>query len=151
MPVRDARIEDTEQLIDLIESYYDEAGFAAPPVNRDKAAYVLSVVIPSIGDDLFAKVIEVEGVVVGAMYAERVSDIWSDAEKVVEQFLYVRPEFRGRPSAGKLVLLFAKWAQLRPAVVRVEASMGIDNEHAAGVFARLGYEPRGSLHGMEAY
>lgn len=151
MALRDAEIDDTVELTDLIESYYDEAGFKAPPVNREKTQFVLNHVIANLGDEVFFKVIEIEGVIVGAMYAERVTDLWSDAEKVVEQFLYIRPEFRGRPSAGKLMLAFAKWAQLRPAVVRVEASMGIDNEHAAGIFAKLGYEPRGSLHGMEAY
>lgn len=151
MAVRDATYEDIPQLTGLIADYYEEADFEAPSIIPEKCAFVLEQVVAHVGDDVFMKVYEVDGKLAGAFFAERVQDIWSDAFKVVEQFIYVRPAFRGKPGAGKLMLMFAKWAQLRPSVVRVEASMGIDNEHAATLFSRLGYEPRGSLHGMEAY
>ena len=151
MTVRDATRLDATEIVGLLVDAYAEAPYEAPQVNTQKAAHVIHKLIDSIGDEVFLKVIEIEGLVVGATCAERVTDIWSDAEKVTEHFMYVSRGFRSTISAGRLMLAFSKWAQIRPAVVRVEASMGIDDAHAVRVFNKMGYGPRGTLHGLEAY
>lgn len=151
MTVRDAVYEDIPQITGLIADFYMEAGFQTPPINPEKCSYILQQMITDGGDTVFFKAYDVGGYLAGAFLAERVPDLWSDAERVIEQFLYVRPPFRKRPGAGKMMLQFAEWAKERPAIVRVEASMGIDNDHAADIFERLGYQYRGTLHGMEAY
>lgn len=151
MAIRDATASDVPQLCGLISDFYGESKYVAPVIDPDKTAFVLRFMIERISDDLFFKVIERDGRVVGLLIAERLPDLWSHAEKAVEQIMYVTPGYRGTASAGKLLIEFARWSQIRPAVVRVEASSGVDNDKAAAVFAKLGWEPRGTLHGMEAY
>lgn len=149
--IRDAKERDIPYIIDLIEHFYDEAPYDAPVVNREKAAYVLLHLIPTIGQKTFLKVIDAGPVLAGVLYAERVPDLWSDATLASEGLMYVRPEWRKTLSAGRLLVSFARWSQEIPSVVRVEASSGINDEHAAAVFDKLGWSRRGVLHGMEAY
>lgn len=151
MPVRPATREDIPHIITLIEAYYEEAAFETPQVNREKCAYVLTALLAEDTPTVFFEVAEVSGIIVGALMGERQTDLWSDAEKVVEGFFYVLPSFRSQWAAGRLLLDFKKFAEERPCVIRVEGSMGIDDDHAGKLFKRIGWEARGSLYGAEAY
>lgn len=149
--IRDARVQDLHQLVSLIETFYDEAPYQNPEINKDQALFVLNEMLPQLGDKVYLRVAEVGGKVAGAIFAERQPDLWSNAEKVLEHFIYVLPEFRGKPVTGRLLIDFAKWSQIRPSVVRVEAGSGLDDEKVGKVFEKLGWTYRAKLYGMEAY
>lgn len=151
MYIRDADQADIPQLCGLIADFYAEAPYDAPLINPDKAAHVFDALIAAPADAVYIKVIEHQGMIVGGLLAERQEDIWSDAHKVVELFMYVHPPYRKRPAVGKLLLDFKRWTQEIPSVVRVEASSGINDEDAAKVFKKLGWRYRGMLYGSEAY
>jgi hypothetical protein len=150
--IRDARADDIPVLTDLIAGFYAEAPYEAPEINREKAAFILGYMIERVGDNVYVRVAEdaLFGVV-GVLIAERQSDLWSDAEKIVELIMYVEPAKRGSTLAGKLLLDFGKWCQIRPAVVRVEAGSGIDDAAVGSVFRKMGWAERGVLYGAEAY
>lgn len=151
MKIRDATKADVSQLVDLVQRFYDEAPYEAPSVDREQATYVMSELIDRIGGKIFFKVIDKDGKICGAILAERIPDLWSTAQKCVEHFIYVLPAYRGRPSAGKLMISFAEWSQEQPAVVRVEASSGLNDDMVGKVFERLNWSYRGTLYGTEAY
>lgn len=151
MPVRDATHTDVPQVVGLIADFYAEAPYDAPQVNPDKSAHVLHEAVENIGQKICFKVYTVGDYYAGTLLAERHTDLWSDAVKTIDHLLYVRPPFRGRAGAGKLIMAYHKWSQVVPSVVRIEASSGLNDEQAAATFAKLGYGPRGTLHGMEAY
>ena len=151
MAVRDANRDDIPQIVTMIEDFYAEANFKTPEVNRDKTRYVLKALIDHIGVRTHVKVIDMSGHLVGLTLGERITDLFSDADKALEIMLYVHPSFRGGVSAGKLMLSFAAWTKLLPSTVRVEASHGVEDEQAKKIFAKLGWEPRGTLHGSEPY
>lgn len=150
--IRLATHDDVDALVDLVSSFYAEAPYEAPEVVRDQSAYILDTLVSKAGTErVFLEVIEVRGKVVGAICAERIPDIWSNAEKVVEHFIYILPKYRGMIHTGKLLKRFAEWTRVKPAVVRVEAGSGIDDEKVGAIFERLGWQKRGVLYGSEAY
>jgi len=103
------------------------------------------------GSNVYLRVAVVRGKIAGAIFAERQPDLWSDAEKVVEHFIYVRKPYRGMIHTGKLLMDFAKWSQRRPAVVRIEAGSGLDDEKVGAIFEKLGWKYRATIYGTEAY
>jgi len=152
--IRSAHYGDIPQVAGLISDFYQESKYDAPPINPEKTAHVLKAYIDDAGEKSFFEVIDTDdrkNTLVGFMIGERTHDLWSDALKTVEVALYVRPLFRGRPSAGRLLLNFAKWAEAVPSMIRVEASSGITEENAARVYAKLGWSRRGTLHGVELH
>ena len=150
--IRDARADDITVLLDLLDGFRKESPYESPPINREKAAFVLDYMIQRIGDNVYVRVAEdaLFGVV-GVLIAERQSDLWSDAEKIVELIMYVEPAKRGSTLAGRLMMDFHAWSELRPAVVRVEAGSGIDNAAVGAAFRKMGWAERGVLYGSEAY
>lgn len=150
--IRDARADDIPVLLDLLDGFRKESPYEAPPVNREKAAFVLDYMIQRVGDNVYVRVAEdVLYGVVGVIVAERHSDLWTDAEKVVSLIVYVEPAKRGSTLAGRLMLDFRAWSDLRPAVVRVEAGSGIDDAAVGAAFRKMGWAERGVLYGAEAY
>jgi N-acetylglutamate synthase-like GNAT family acetyltransferase len=152
--IRKAELKDVKHLVDLIEDFYDEAPYEAPSVHREQSEFVFHEMVKAQWADPvkhFLYVIEVQGKVRGAILAERIPDLWSEAEKVVEHFIYVTPKLRGGIQPGKLLATFAKWTKIRPAVVRVEAASGLDDDKVGAVFERMGWHNRGTLYGSEAY
>ncbi len=152
--IRAGTPKDAKGLTKLVENFYQEAPYEAPPVHHEQAGFVFEKFAHAQEIDAiqhFLYVIEVQGKIVGAICAERIPDLWSEAEKIVEHFIYVLPKYRGTIHPGKLLLKFGKWTKERPAVVRVEASGGLEDEKVAVVFERLGWERRGILFGSEAY
>lgn len=149
--IRKPHYADIPQLSGLIADFYAEVPYHAPVINPEKTAAVLKAYIDAPEDTAFIQVIDMEGLLIGFMIGERMPDLWSDSVRTVETALYVKAPFRGRPSAGRLLLNFAKWAEEVPGMIRVEASSGITDENAAQVYAKLGWSMRGTLHGMEAH
>lgn len=148
--VRDALPSDIPHMLRLIEQFAAEVPYHLGTVDRGQATAVLEAYVEASTDLAFCQIAEYRGDVYGLLIGERSLDIWTGTPKSVEVVFYVRPERRGQPGAGKLLLAFSEWAEQVPGIVRIEGSSGIADRHAAALYARLGYEPRGALYGTEA-
>jgi len=148
--IRDAAADDIPQVAQLIAAFYDDAPYEAPQINLKKTEYVLPFFLGG-KPNVFFKVIEVEGGLVGAVLAERTQDLWSDALKTMDHFIYVKPPWRGSLAAGRLIMQLRDWANEVPSVVRFEASSGLKDDELGRVFMKSGWSYRGTLYGSEAY
>ena len=150
--IRTIKASDINQVAGLIADFYAESDYNAPLINPDKTRMVLQAYIDNVqNEDLFCQVIDMNNEIGGIMIGERLPDLWSDTPRVCEIMMYVKPLYRGRPSAGRLLLNFADWAKEKPAMIRVEAGSGIATSNATQVFTKLGWGHRGTLHGTEVH
>ena len=154
MTVRRAEERDLDQVAGLVSDFHMESTYNEHEVliNMEKTKFVLKAYLDGDRELVFFNVMtdpNGSGRVVGFMIGERIPDLWTDLLRTIEVMLYVQPAYRGKFGAGRLLLDFAQWASLVPSIVRIEASGGVDNDHSAKLYEKLGYGPRGVLHGTE--
>mgnify|MGYP003635339584 CR=1 FL=1 len=155
MHVREALLQDIVGVTGLIQDFYSEQPLECPPINVERSKAIIGALVAAQAVDnnaVFLRVIaDDDGGLHGMIIAERVQDLWTDEKVVCEYFIFTSPAQRGTLCAGRLLLTFKKWAEAERCVIRVSASSGIKDAHAAGVFVKLGWEPRGLLFGTEVY
>lgn len=155
--IRAVHPRDFERVVNLIGAMYAEARYKTRAgedgkINRAKTGRLVGKWIETAVSgytDIFFKVIEFEGAVEGFIIAERMNDLYTDYRIVIDHFIYVTPNMRRSPQMGKLLKEFVQWAEQTPAVIRVQATAGVEEQHAGQVFEKLGWQECGRVYGKE--
>jgi len=137
--IRWATEDDVAEMVELgaqffAESpHYCELGYAPQKI----AALVLRLIE---NVDGYARVVEVNGKLIGGMLGMASAHWASDAIVAHELVLFVQPGARGSVWAGRLVTDFVKWGQRRGcARCSAGTSSGVQPELCAQLYERLGF------------
>lgn len=143
--LRELALEDMPQLISLAREMHQEGVYAAFPMDENRVAYILSALIEA--PNAFSFGYETGGELVGAFVGEVVQDLWVDVMVATDHAFYVRAANRGSRAGVILIKAFEIWAEEKGAdVIRPVVYAGVDNQHAAALLSRMGYDTAGTVH-----
>lgn len=142
--IREAEPSDVAALVDLAEQMHAESRFAFMPFCAGRVAEMMSIAVMSPAG--FARVIEQDGQIIGAMAGQIGPHIFSEALVAWEYGIFVKPEHRGGMAAVRLVKAFEDWAVgMGASLIDIGISTGIHTERTGRLYQRLGFSPVGVL------
>lgn len=143
MIIRNAVIADDDMLIALGQTMAQESPhFRKIEYNAEKARAYLHRCIFDAGH--LALVAEHENEIVGFFLAFTQDYYLSDAVFAEDAALYVRPEWRGRSVAQRLIKAYVDWAEgLGVAHCYMGTNTGVKADKALALFERCGFTPLG--------
>tara|TARA_B100001013_G_C24510068_1_gene402645 strand:+ start:231 stop:752 length:522 start_codon:yes stop_codon:yes gene_type:complete len=97
------------------------------------------------GAPFFCRIAEKGDEAIGAIVA-MLEPCWFSGEKIAyDMFIYVAPEYRGRPTAMRLIKEYERWARANGALeICLGVLTGIHPAQTGSVYERLGYQKVGS-------
>ena len=148
--VRPATLDDMDGLFDLgSEMHAESQTLRTHEIHFDQVHGILTEILTNPRDDIFLWVIERDGLVLGALFAESSKDLWTRSRMAFVHAIYVRPRHRTSKSCIRLIKTFLTWARGNSDVIRIDAAAGINDNRAGSTFQKLGLKPRGHYYGME--
>lgn len=144
MTIRDATIEDIDQILDLGKRMHAESSrFGALAFDEGKVRSLFAGLIGS--EDAIVLVAEVpDGEIIGG-FAGFASEHWYSTDKVAQDLaLFVRMDRRGGILAARMIKAFVSWAQERRCKqITLGISTGIRVEETAQLYRSLGLKQFG--------
>lgn len=130
MIIRDASLDDIQQLVALGEAFHQESMFSRIPFKREKVTQLLESLVKDIQNKkIFFKVCIKEQTVYGGLIGFLSNYFFSDAYAANDLGLFILPDKRGSFAAAKLLKLFQEWGHQTGAM---EVCMGVSTGiHAA--------------------
>lgn len=141
--------EDVKALGEMARDMMQESPrFRDMPLSPDKFYDVLSdsIFFP---DSHLCLVVEREGEIVGSLYGV-ISEYYFNTQKMAcEYWLYVKPEFRGKLIAERLIKAYVAWAKRSDVKeIQLGVSTGVHPEETSRLYEKLGFNRIGNIHAM---
>ena len=146
MLIREATIEDLEDLYLLLRQMAGECPHYGPPIEEKLMAVIASTILNG-----FCIVTTIDKIVIGSIGAEITTFYHNHDKLIMDRWLYVDPEYRNTRSAWKMMRQLATWAdeQEIPMMTAVMSGLNIDRTdrlYERNKFRRIGssyYRPVG--------
>ena len=142
MHIRRSNIDDIHQVVQILTDFHTESSFQdiSLCVETLKANLMKALSVSS-----FCSIVaEDQGEILGYMLGRQGRYFFSKETAAWEEFVYVRPAFRGSSAGRRLVRHFIDWARASGASkVHIGVNAGIDSARSGLFFERLGFTRTG--------
>lgn len=137
--------QDLPALLEIAREMHQSGVYAEYPMDEGRVTHILRAVITA--PEALSVGYEIGGVLVGALAAEVVQDLWVDVMVAVDHAFYVRAAYRGSRAGVALLREYERWASVMGAdVMRPVVYAGVDNAGVEHILSRMGYEQAGTIH-----
>lgn len=135
------------RITDLAEAFHEQSDFKNLPFSRQKVSGLIIALSAHNGRDAYAKVAEIDGEVVGGMFAMLMAPHYSEDEVVQDYGVYVDMTKRSSRIGFALVEDMLKWAtSSRAKEIWLGETAGIETEAVRRLYEHFGFRQQGTLY-----
>lgn len=146
MIVRPSREADIDRVVEMGREMHGESAYAFLPYDADKVRALVARIIEH-PESYCGLVVEDGQRVVGILGGYLTDYFFCDEKLACDLVVFVEPEYRGSPAAGRLIHGFCEWARQRGArEVCLGLSTQFKTEHVDRFYRALGFTPVGGLY-----
>ena len=142
MQIRRSDVEDIPKIVQMLTDFHAESSFSDVSLCADtlKANLLKTLAVAS-----FCSIVaEDQDGIIGFMLGRHGRYFFSKESAAWEEFIFVRPAFRGSSAGRRLVRHFIEWARGSGASkVHIGVNAGIDSARSGLFFERLGFTKTG--------